>query len=120
MPPKEQKKPIQKKILGFFQKSEDVEEKLIKKKPSILNFIPTLITKKFTSTTNDDTTAAMDSIPATDQLVSPSRTLRESEGRRMSGMDHYESPSKKSTDGKTLYHKSLPRPQSMSSTQCVS
>ena len=57
-------------------------------------------------------------VPATTEIVSPTRTLGES-GRRMSG-DQYDYPSKKSTDGKTLYQKSLPRPQSMSSTQCVS
>jgi hypothetical protein len=123
MPPKE-KKTIQRKLLGFFKKSEDVEENKIKKNPSLLNLIPSLVSKKFTSREKDsliiDTTAAMNSIPVTAEIVSPTRTLRESEGRRMSGMDQYDYPSKKSTDGKTLYQKSLPRPQSMSSTQCVS
>ncbi len=88
-----------------------MEEKQIKEKPSLFNLIPTLNTKKFTAATNDslfiDTTASMDAIPTTEEIVSPTRTLRESEGRRMS--DQYDYPSKKSTDGKTLYHKSLLR-----------
>ncbi len=120
MPPEEKKKTIQRKLLGFFKKYNDVEEKQIQERPSVLN----LISKKFTSRAKDsliiDTTAAMNSIPASAEIVSPTRTLGESEGRRMSGMDQYDYPSKKSIDGKTLYQKSLPRPQSMSSTQCVS
>ena len=127
---KPKKKSIQGSLFNWFKKDDTIVEKkenILNKKSSLLEIVSTklpFLKQSSSRSVTIDTTVYNHSVNNDDvEIITAGQTTltrEEKQSRRTSQLEEVEYPSsKKSVDEKTLFQKSLSRPQNTSGNQCI-